>query len=113
ANISVLKGPSAAALYGSRAANGVILITTKKGEGQGKFNITLNTGIELENIVRLPKRQQLYGQGYSTSFNTATINGQTYNIVDYASDESWGPRLDGTSVLHWYNLDPEYPSGYL
>lgn len=113
ANISVLKGPSAAALYGSRAANGVILITTKKGEGQDKFNITLNTGIELENIVRLPKRQQLYGQGYATSFSTATINGQEYNIVDYASDESWGPRLDGTPVLHWYNLDPEYPTDYL
>src|SRR5690606_23366585 len=55
----------------------------------------------------------LYGQGYSTSFNTATIDGQTYNIVDYASDESWWPRLDGTSVLHWYNLDPAYPSDYL
>lgn len=113
ANISVLKGPSAAALYGSRAANGVILITTKKGEGQDKFNITLNTGFELENIVRLPKRQQLYGQGYSTSFGTATINGQEYNLVDYASDESWGPKLDGTPVLHWYNLDPEYSADYL
>lgn len=113
ANISVLKGPSAAALYGSRAANGVILITTKKGEGQEKFNITLNTGLELENIVRLPKRQKLYGQGYASTFNTATINGQEYSIVDYAADESWGPRLDGTPVLHWYNLDPEYPADYL
>ncbi|PPL02923.1 SusC/RagA family TonB-linked outer membrane protein [Parapedobacter indicus] len=113
ANISVLKGPSAAALYGSRAANGVILITTKKGEGADKFNITFNTGIELENIVRLPKRQHLYGQGYTNSFATATINGQTYNIVNYEADESWGPKLDGTPVLHWYNLDPEYPADYL
>lgn len=113
ANISVLKGPSAAALYGSRAANGVILITTKKGENQEKVNVTLNTGIEFENIVRLPKRQKLYGQGYSTTFNTVTIDGREYKIVDYAADESWGPRLDGTPVLHWYNLDPEYPADYL
>ncbi|MCL4637464.1 MULTISPECIES: SusC/RagA family TonB-linked outer membrane protein [Olivibacter] len=107
-NISVLKGPSAA-LYGSRAANGVILITTKKGNNKEKTEISLNTGIELEQIVRLPKRQKLYGQGYSTEFPQATINGTTYNIVDYAADESWGPRLDGTPVLHWYNLDPGYP----
>lgn len=33
--------------------------------------------------------------------------------MDYASDESWGPKLDGTPVLHWYNLDPEYPADYL
>lgn len=114
ADVSVLKGPSAAALYGSRAANGVILITTKKGAAEhGRLNIELNTGIELENIVRLPERQKLYGGGYNTSFQTATINGTEYNIVDYASDESWGPKLDGTPVLHWYNLDPEYPDDYL
>lgn len=112
-NISVLKGPSAAALYGSRAANGVIMITTKKGSKKDKFDITLNTGVDFENIVRLPKRQQLYGQGYANTFAKATIGGKEYNIVDYASDESWGPKLDGTPVLHWYNLDPEYPADYL
>jgi len=112
-NISVLKGPSAAAIYGSRAANGVILITTKKGSRKEKFDVTLNAGIDFENIVRLPERQHLYGQGYSTAFAKATIAGKEYNIVDYASDESWGPKLDGTPVLHWYNLDPEYPADYL
>lgn len=113
-SVNVLKGPSAAALYGSRAANGVILITTKNGKAaDGKVNIEVNTGLELENVVRLPERQKLYGGGYNTSFNTAEINGNTYNIVDYAGDESWGPKLDGTPVLHWYNLDPEYPDDYL
>nr|WP_121271192.1 SusC/RagA family TonB-linked outer membrane protein [Pedobacter schmidteae] len=112
-NISVLKGPSSAALYGSRAANGVILITTKKGSKKDKFDITLNSGIDFENIVRLPTRQHLYGQGYAPTFAKATIAGKEYNIVDYASDESWGPKLDGTPVLHWYNLDPEYPADYL
>lgn len=114
ADVSVLKGPSAAALYGSRAANGVILITTKKGEDtSGKVHVELNTGIEFENVVRLPERQQLYGGGFNSTFSTANINGQTYNIAEYAVDESWGPKLDGTPVLHWYNLDPEYTSEYL
>ncbi|WP_138476734.1 SusC/RagA family TonB-linked outer membrane protein [Dyadobacter bucti] len=112
-NISVLKGPSAAALYGTRAANGVILITTKKGKENSKVNLTLNTGVEFENIVRLPKRQQLYGGGFSPTFQKATINGNEYNIVEYAVDESWGPKLDGTPVLHWYNLDPENTAEYL
>lgn len=113
-NVNVLKGPSAAALYGSRAANGVILITTKKGDhDKGRLLIELNTGIEFENVARLPERQKLYGGGYNMSFATVTIDGQTYDIVDYASDESWGPILDGTPVLHWYNLDPEYPQEYL
>ncbi|WP_165021022.1 SusC/RagA family TonB-linked outer membrane protein [Dysgonomonas sp. ZJ279] len=114
ADISVLKGPSAAALYGSRAANGVILITTKKGDGvNDRIDIQVNTGIELENVVRLPKRQKLYGGGYNSTFETANINGKDYKIVDYAADESWGPRLDGTPVLHWYNLDPEFAGDFL
>lgn len=114
ADINVLKGPSAAALYGTRAANGVILITTKKGSSNtDRLDIQVNTGIELENVVRLPKRQKLYGGGYSTSFQKVTIDGKEYNVVDYAADESWGPKLDGTPVLHWYNLDPEYANDYL
>ncbi|MBP1675538.1 MAG: SusC/RagA family [Bacteroidetes bacterium] len=114
ADVNVLKGPSAAALYGSRAANGVILITTKKGiQNDGKIAIEVNTGLEFEKVTRLPERQKLYGGGYNSTFSTATINGQTYNIVEYASDESWGPKLDGTPVLNWYNLDPEYASDYL
>lgn len=112
-NISVLKGPSAAALYGTRAANGVILITTKKGKENSKVNITLNTGIEFEQIVRLPKRQKLYGGGFSSTFQQANIGGTDYNIAEYAVDESWGPKLDGTPVLHWYNLDPENTAEYL
>lgn len=112
-NISVLKGPSAAALYGSRAANGVILITTKRASKGEKIDISLNTGVDFENIVRLPKRQHLYGQGYSTAFQTQNINGTDYKIVDYAADESWGPKLDGTPVLQWYNLNPEDESNYL
>ncbi|RAI99455.1 TonB-linked SusC/RagA family outer membrane protein [Chitinophaga skermanii] len=111
--ISALKGPSAAALYGTRAANGVILITTKRGKAGKRFDVSVNSGVDFENVVRLPARQKLYGGGYATTFQEATINGQKYKIVDYAADESWGPKLDGTPVLHWYNLDPENSAEYL
>lgn len=112
-NITVLKGPSAAALYGARAANGAIIITTKKAAKDERVDISVNTGLDLEHVVRLPKRQKLYGQGYSTQFKTQEINGKEYKIVDYASDESWGPRLDGQDVLQWYALDPEDEDAYL
>lgn len=112
-SINVLKGPAAAALYGTRAANGVFVVTTKKGRAGKGFDVTLNSGLELERLTRLPERQHLYGGGKSNTFQTAVINGTTYNIVDYGMDESWGPKLDGTPVLHWYNLDPEYADDYL
>ena len=70
-SISVLKGPAAAALYGSRAANGVILITTKKGKaGAVKgIGVSINSGISIENVAYLPKYQNLYGGG--TTFTGA------------------------------------------
>ena len=49
-----------------------------------------------------------------TDFNQATINGTTYDIVDYATDESWGPRFDpNREVLHWDAFDPEFPEAFL
>jgi TonB-dependent SusC/RagA subfamily outer membrane receptor len=90
-NVSVLKGPSAAALYGSRAANGVILITTKKGRTGRGYDVTINSGIELERINRLPERQKLYGGGKSNTFQEAVINGQTYRMK--AGALSWMVHL--------------------
>lgn len=112
-SFSVLKGPSASALYGTRAGNGVILITTKKGRLNKPAEIVINTGIEIEEITRLPRRQKTYGGGFQTTFKKVSIDGTEYNIPEYEVDESWGPKLDGTPVLHWYNLDPEYPELYL
>ncbi len=102
-SVSVLKGPSAAALYGARAANGVILITTKKGKsGKGKgIGVSLNSGVTLENVAYLPKYQNLYGggttfdgPGTSNGFLVQEINGIEYLLPDYATDESWGPKYD-------------------
>lgn len=103
-NISVLKGASASALYGSRANNGVVMITTKKGKKDEGLGVSFTTSVGFEVVNKLPKLQRLYGGGSGTEFEQVTINGQTYNYPDYATDESWGPRLDGQEVLSWYDL---------
>jgi TonB-linked SusC/RagA family outer membrane protein len=103
-NISVLKGPNASALYGSRATNGVIMITTKKGTGKkgGGLGVTFSTSVGIEKVNKLPKLQKLYGGGYD--FEDVEINGQAYLYPNFDIDESWGPRYEGQDVLSWYDL---------
>ena len=113
--VSVLKGPSAAALYGSRAANGVILITTKKANKFGRtkgLGVELNSSVSFEQVAVLPKYQTQYGGGYvytgdgtADGFALQNINGVDYRLVDYALDESWGPRYDpNVNVLSAFDL---------
>lgn len=83
ASISVLKGPAAAALYGSRAANGVILVTTKTGKGS-TGGVILNSNFTFENPMMTPEFQNRYGQGLGGTFNN--------NVVG-----SWGPEMDGST----------------
>jgi TonB-linked SusC/RagA family outer membrane protein len=111
-SISVLKG-SAAALYGSRAANGVLLIETKSGQkGEEKFKVEVNSTTDFEQRYLMPELQDKYGGG--GVFGTATINGQDYQTVPYAVDQSWGPRYEGQQVLHWDAFSKEsYPDQYL
>ncbi len=87
---SVLKGPNAAALYGSRAANGVILITTRKG-ARGRMRTELNTTLTWERPSILPDWQNEYGQGAGGAFSWK--NGSGGGVNDGA-DQSWGPKLD-------------------
>ena len=103
-NISVLKGAAATALYGSRAANGVIMITTKHAKGKD-LQVDFTSTVGFESVTKLPKLQSEYGGGYGEDdFGTAIINGKEYTTVDYGMDESWGPKLDGRQVLSWYDL---------
>lgn len=103
-NISVLKGASASALYGSRANSGVIMITTKKGKKGDGLGVSFTSSVGFEVVTKLPKMQDLYGGGYGTTFGTATINGKTYNVPRYNVDESWGPKYEGQTYLSWYDL---------
>lgn len=92
--ISVLKGANAAALYGNRAQNGAIIITTKKGtEG---FKVSLNTSFTSETPLILRDYQQEFAQGNSGQYNGA-------------SEQAWGPAISGQSVDHW-SPDPNFGS---
>ena len=96
-SINVLKGPAAAALYGSRAANGAIIITTKKGSNRnGRLGISVNTGVTMESVLLLPDWQNEYGQGNNQQF--AFVDGSGAGIAD-GVDESWGPRLDSGLLI--------------
>jgi len=88
ASISVLKGPAAAALYGSLGGNGVILITTKTGKKQPGLGITVSSSVGFESIFTNPKMQNLYAQG---------SNGR----YDSVSTSSWGPKINGQEVTDW------------
>lgn len=98
-SVSVLKGAAAAALYGSRAANGVIMITTKSGKSQKGFGVSYSGTFSKETPLRLPQLQTLFGQGKNGIYegsNFGYSNGGLYpNGVNDDYDESWGPRLDG------------------
>jgi len=73
ASMQILKGPSAAALWGSRAANGVIVITTKKGSGtDGKINITYRTAVSVDIINKMHPLQETFGQGAGGSFSATS-----------------------------------------
>ncbi|HET7622327.1 MAG TPA: SusC/RagA family TonB-linked outer membrane protein [Gemmatimonadaceae bacterium] len=100
-SVSVLKGPNAAALYGSRAANGVILITTKDGRSGSGVGITASVSNTFETPLKLPEYQNLYGQGYSGNFEFVDGNG---GGIQDDRDESWGPRLDaGNMIPQWFS----------
>jgi len=91
-SINVLKGPSAAALYGSRGANGVVLITSKSGKGSKGIGVSFNTNTSFETVFRQPKWQNEYGQGTNGLFSYK--DGKGGGTSD-GVDESWGPKLDG------------------
>src|SRR5690606_1589238 len=90
--ISVLKGAAASNLYGSRAANGVIMITTKKGAKNNDLLVNFSSSSAFTEVGRLPYFQKRFGQGWSGTFDTKE-NG------------SWGPVMDGKDRLTGYVVD--------
>ncbi|WP_068473903.1 SusC/RagA family TonB-linked outer membrane protein [Saccharicrinis aurantiacus] len=103
ANVEVLKGSAASALYGSRGQNGVIMITTKSGKkGKKSFSVDINSGVTFERVNVMPKLQNSYGGGHG--FDQVTLDGKEYTAVQYKVDESWGPKYEGQDVLHWWGV---------
>ncbi len=94
-SMSILKGPNATALYGSRGLNGVILITTKSGEKSKGLGVSFTQNVTFENALRIPKYQNQYGQGAGGEFEFLDgFGGGTNDNID----ESWGPRLNGQLI---------------
>jgi TonB-dependent SusC/RagA subfamily outer membrane receptor len=92
-SVTILKGASATALYGSRASNGVIMITTKKA-GVEKLSVTYNGSFTASNVLRVMQTQNLFGQGWGSWYR--------------AENGSWGARLDG-SVHEWGSTELDTP----
>lgn len=112
-NISILKGASAAALYGSEALNGVVMVTTKSGKGGKGFSIDFNATYTHDQIAYLPRFQDVRGPGYSREYSN---QGQAedkffYYGADRAIDGvnrgvlgtslNFGPKFDGQPIISW------------
>ncbi|UUW08495.1 SusC/RagA family TonB-linked outer membrane protein [Flavobacterium plurextorum] len=104
--LTVLKGPNAAALYGSRAAHGVVLITTKSGKSQKGLGISVSSGITISQVATLPSFQNSFGQGSNGKFSY--VDGKGGGIND-GVDESWGPKLDGRLIPQFYSNGQAVP----
>lgn len=109
-SISVLKGASATALYGSEAANGAVVITSKRAKS-GKLTVDFTAQVTANLPAYLPKVQTVYGPGrYNTEYSDyekqtggfyqRTMNGESYRSL-YNTTMSFGPKYDGSDVLYW------------
>ena len=104
-NVTVLKGPGATALYGSRAAGGVIIITTKSGvRKDGSIGITFNSNFNIEQVNRYPDYQFEYGEGRTSSYYSYLDSPDGINTsTTAAAGRAWGPKFAGQS---FYQYDP-------
>jgi TonB-linked SusC/RagA family outer membrane protein len=120
-SINVLKGAASTALYGSRAANGVVIITTKKGRKSQGIGVTASVGYSVGSIDKstFPEYQTQYGGGYglyyedpSSRFLLRDINGDGKDdlVVPTSEDASWGAKFDpNLQVYDWRSFDPSSP----
>ena len=108
-NMSVLKGPAAAALYGSRAANGVVIITTKKGKA-GTVEVNVNAKMVTSWVTNVPQAQTRYRRGYyedeldaDGNFVKSTYYDDSYN--------SWGRKYEEGEKIYGNNIDDFFQTG--
>jgi len=114
-SVNVLKGAAASALYGSRAASGVIIITTKKGKKSKGMGVTINSNAQVGFIDKstFAEYQDGYGAGYGgQAFTSEDIDGDGIDDVvsNYLDDASYGPAFDGRLIYQWDSFDPASPN---
>ncbi|MCL6274653.1 SusC/RagA family TonB-linked outer membrane protein [Muricauda sp. 2012CJ35-5] len=108
-SLSVLKGPNAAALYGSRASNGVIIITTKKGSLNKGLGVSITSNALFEDPLVLPEYQNEYGRGTDGNFPQINPDDPLATQVNtVAGAGSWGPRFDGSQQLAYNGQQRAY-----
>ncbi len=114
-NVTILKGSSASALYGAQGANGVIIITTKRGTARVKggtkspIGVSYTSGITISKVSVLPEYQDRFGGGASDAFlPSAMYPGDERSNFEY--DGSWGPELNGQLVHQWDSYYPTLPN---
>lgn len=120
-SINILKGAASTALYGSRAANGVVIITTKKGRKSQGIGVTASVGYSVGSIDKstFPEYQNQYGGGYGLYYEDPTsrflfrdVNGDGKEdlVVPTGEDASWGAKFDpNLQVYDWRSFDPSSP----
>ena len=114
-SVNVLKGAAASALYGSRAGNGVIIITTKKGKKSKGMGVTVNSNAQVGFVDRstFAEYQTNYGAGYGGEvFTSEDIDGDGLDDVvsNYLDDASYGPAFNGQLIYQWDSFDPASPN---
>ena len=93
-SMSVLKGPAASALYGSRASHGVILITTKKA-AKDKMSVEYNGSLTFDTqLAKWNNTQKVYGMGSNGKYSIDAVSN---------TNKSWGPKADGTNMLKYFD----------
>jgi TonB-linked SusC/RagA family outer membrane protein len=97
-NLSILKGATASALYGSRGGGGAIMVTTKKGSANKGLTVTINSSTMFAaGYLAIPESQSTYGR----AVNSKTVNGVTTLTAVTNGDGAWGPPLEGQEVVQW------------
>ena len=128
ATLNVLKGPNATALYGQRASNGVVQITTKRGADTDRIGIEITSSVTYDKVGNMMDYQNKYGQGYSGpdelgifdfeagAFGAypypdwmSVFDGKRYFNGDVYADESWGAAFDGEDYVPWYAMYQNSP----
>ncbi len=120
-DVTVLSGPTGAAIYGPQAANGAMVITLKKGRRTKGVGLEVNTATQFSRVYVLPKFQDEYAGGASANliqFNWQphmpaewqALDGKYYH--DYSDDASWGPKMTGQEYIPWYAWYPGHSNSF-
>ena len=108
--VTVLKGPGATALYGSRAAGGALIITTKSGARKdGGIGVTVNSNVSIDQVNRWPDYQFEYGEGRTDAYYSYLDSPDGANTsTNVAAGRGWGPKFNGQS---YFQYNPAAPNG--